>query len=94
MRVSANTIGEREDRRKRHGDRRRSERRVSTERRYDRRENGRKHNRSFYGWFRSVVKLRLGVDRRKSTNRRIRAINRRQPPSSLLTKGELTDLLK
>jgi len=94
MSVPENTIGEREDRRKLHGDRREIERRLYTERRYDSRENGRKHNnRSFYGWIRSLVKLRLGVDRRKNNNQRKRISDRRRP-SSLLTKDELTDLLK
>lgn len=94
MIVSENTIGKKEERRKGHGDRREVERRLCTERRYDSRENDRKHNyRSFYGWIRSLVKLRLGVDRRKNNNQRKRVSDRRRP-SSLLTKDELTDLLK
>jgi len=94
MTVPGNTIEKKKERRKGHGDRRGAERRLYTERRYDNRENGRKHNnRSFYGWLRSLVKLRLGVDRRKNNNQRKISSDRRRP-SSLLTKDELTDLLK
>jgi len=81
------------ERRKPNSPRRHSERRSSQERRYDRRE-GLSKNRSFYGWLRSLIKARLGVDRRKYTDQRVIADRRNPTPRSMLTKEEIADLLK
>ena len=81
------------ERRKPNSCRRQSERRSSRERRYDRREGSTK-NRGFYGWIRSLLKARLGVDRRKNIDRRVVADRRSPTPRSMLTKEELADLLK
>lgn len=82
------------ERRKPNSCRRQSERRSSRERRYDRREGTTKNNRGFYGWIRSLLKARLGVDRRKRIDRRVVADRRSPTPRSMLTKEELADLLK
>ena len=75
--------------------RRRSDqdRRTYSERRYDSRK-AKNPNRTFYGWIRSMIRARLGVDRRQQGDQRI-IMNRRTPqrPSSMLTKEELSDLL-
>ncbi len=82
------------ERRKPNSCRRIGERRSSRERRHDRRGGNKNKNRSFYGWLRSLVKARLGVDRRKNTDRRVIADRRNPMPRSMLTKEELADLLK
>ncbi len=82
------------ERRKSKGCRRVGERRSSRERRFDKRDSSRPHKRSFTGWLRSLVRTRLGVDRRKNIDRR-KIANRRNPsPRSMLTKEELNDLLR
>jgi hypothetical protein len=82
------------ERRRARSCRRIAERRSSQERRSDRRESTQANKRSFSGWLRSLVKARLGVDRRKNIDRR-KIANRRNPsPRSMLTKEELADLLR
>lgn len=82
------------ERRKPNSCRRNNERRSARERRYDSRDSATKINRSFYGWLRSLIKARLGVDRRKYTDQRIVADRRNPTPRSMLTKEELADLLR
>jgi len=82
------------ERRKPNSCRRNFERRIALERRCDRREITPAKNRTLYGWLRSLVKTRLGVDRRKYMDRRIVADRRTTSPRSMLTKEELADLLK
>lgn len=82
------------ERRKPNSCRRNAERRSSRERRHDRREGTQKNNRGFYGWLRSLIKARLGVDRRKYIDQRVVADRRNPTPRSMLTKEELADLLK
>lgn len=74
--------------------RRISERRSYRERRFDIREGTQQNKRGFYVWLRSLIKSRLGVDRRKNTDRRIVADRRKSSPRSMLTKEELADLLR
>ena len=81
------------ERRESNNSRRNSERRSIQERRYDRRK-GIQNNRGFYGWLRSLIKTRLGVDRRKYTDQRVVADRRNPTPRSMLTREELSDLLK
>lgn len=82
------------ERRKTKGCRRSGERRSSRERRFDKRDGTKPPRRSFTGWLRSLVRARLGVDRRKNIDRR-KVANRRNPsPRSMLTKEELNDLLR
>ncbi len=81
------------ERRKPNSCRRTSERRSARERRNDRREVANKGHRSFYGWLRSLIKARMGVDRRKFVDQRKVADRRNPTPRSMLTKEELTDLL-
>ncbi|NOR25803.1 MAG: hypothetical protein GQ542_15730 [Desulforhopalus sp.] len=94
MSPPVNTRWDGTERRKPNSCRRNAERRSTRERRYDRRESTSKSNRGFYGWLRSLVKARLGVDRRKNIDRRIVANRRNPSPRSMLTKEELADLLK
>ena len=68
------------------------ERRSLQERRTDRRE-GATSRRGFLAWLRSLTHARLGVDRRKGGNQRVRD-RRNATLRSLLTKDELNDLLK
>lgn len=82
------------ERRKPNGNRRSSERRGVQERRSDRRESTQNKTLGFYGWLRSVIKRRLGVDRRKYVDQRTVADRRNPSPRSMLTKEELADLLK
>jgi hypothetical protein len=82
------------ERRKPNSCRRTADRRARAERRCDRRNDAEKHNRSFYGWLRSLAKARLGVDRRKNSDQRITPNRRRFTPRSMLTREELADLLK
>ncbi len=81
------------ERRKPNSCRRTSERRSARERRYDRRESTQKSERGVYGWLRSLIKARLGVDRRKYIDQRTVADRRNPTPRSMLTKEELADLL-
>ena len=74
------------ERRRQNRDRRNTERRSYLERRYDRRVGGQRHLRNLSGWLRSLVKRRLGVDRRKNVDRRAVANDRRLLPSPRLTK--------
>jgi len=82
------------ERRKPNSCRRTAERRSSRERRCDRRDGTVKNSRGFYGWLRSLVRARLGVDRRKNVDQRVIADRRKPKPRSMLTKEELADLLK
>ena len=82
------------ERRKPNSNRRNSERRSARERRFDRRDSTLKKNRGFYGWLRSLIKARLGVDRRKYIDQRTVPDRRNPSPRSMLTKEELADLLK
>lgn len=81
------------ERRRPNSCRRTSDRRTYRERRYDSRKT-KNPNRNFYGWIRSLTRSRLGVDRRQQGDQRVIA-NRRtpSPPSSMLTKEEIADLL-
>ncbi len=72
--------------------RKKSDRRKHTERRQDPREK-QPIRRSFYAWIRSLIRTRLGVDRRKNRDRRM--MERRDlNPRSVLTQEELDHLLK
>ena len=82
------------ERRQPNGERRNSDRRAVRERRSDRRDSTLKKNSSLYGWLRSLVKRRLGVDRRKYIDQRTVPDRRNPAPRSMLTQEELADLLK
>ncbi|MFW2365609.1 MAG: hypothetical protein ACN4GW_04285 [Desulforhopalus sp.] len=83
------------ERRNPNNQRRISDRRSYRERRSDTRGNSQKPRRRLSAWFRSLIRARLGVDRRKNIDRRVLPDRRHQKtPSSLLTKDELADLLK
>ncbi|KJS00451.1 MAG: hypothetical protein VR65_13265 [Desulfobulbaceae bacterium BRH_c16a] len=82
------------ERRKPNSCRRKSDRRAHQERRCDTRDGTRQRRRGFTSWLRSLIKARLGVDRRKNGDRRTVANRRRMNPGSMLTKEELADLLK
>ncbi len=73
---------------RRQGDRRR----AGTERRCDTR-SGARPKRTLYLWFRSIVNSRLGVDRRKTPDQRMRGNRRSALSGAMLTKEELDDLL-
>ncbi|MGW8192907.1 MAG: hypothetical protein ACWGOX_01455 [Desulforhopalus sp.] len=74
--------------------RRQGDRRSYRERRVDTRDGNQRPRRKLSAWWRSLIRARLGVDRRKNGDRRILADRRNARPSSLLTKDELSDLLK
>lgn len=74
--------------------RRRVDRRLQQERREDRRIASFRRGWSLKNWFRSLTKLRLGVDRRKGVNRRQLRGCRRQDPAYVLTPEEISLLLK
>ncbi|MBU1234011.1 MAG: hypothetical protein KKD01_16600 [Proteobacteria bacterium] len=83
------------DRRGAVGERRRhSERRYVVERRFDYRKEAPPVRRSLKAWMRSLLKTRLGVDRRKARERRIASDRRSRELRSLLTPEELADLLQ
>ena len=83
------------ERRNPNNQRRKSDRRSYRERRIDTRGDAQRPRRRISAWFRSLIRARLGVDRRKNGDRRVLPDRRRpQTPSSLLTKAELADLLK
>lgn len=70
-----------------------SDRRFKDERRFDFREAHPPARRSVTAWMRSLTNARLGVDRRKGSERRI--VDRRSAMlRSLLTHQEIADLLK
>lgn len=94
MSTLGSTNWEQKERRKPNSNRRNAERRSYRERRHDRRIVERSHGRNLYGWLRSLVKLRLGVDRRKGVDRRRVVNDRRLSPGPLVTKDELDLLLK
>ncbi len=76
-------------------DRRRDvDRRLHQERREDRRIASSRRGWSLKNWFRSLTKVRLGVDRRKGVGRRQLKRGRRQDPAYVLTPEELSLLLK
>ncbi len=83
------------DRRNRAFDRRHGvDRRSRLERRVDRRGGPKgKRRLSLANWIRSLVKPRLGVDRRKN-DQRVYEDRRGMNPASLLTKEELSALLE
>ena len=70
------------------------ERRAPNERRFDRRYSALAPKRSLKSWVRSLSKARLGVDRRKGSERRFSDDRRSQVLQSLLTPEELADLLQ
>lgn len=81
------------ERRKPNSCRRVTDRRSNQERRSDPRAGVAVSRRGFYGWLRSIIRIRLGVDRRKTPDQRV--ANRRQfTPRSMLTREELADLLR
>ncbi|WP_300455755.1 hypothetical protein [Desulfobacula sp.] len=80
-----------QDRRRNQDRRAHNDRRSKTERRYDFRDNPNGQRKSIRIWLRSIIKSRLGVDRRKN-NRRY-ADRRRRHKSDILTQEEITDLL-
>ena len=94
MNSSTKHIWDGTERRKPYSCRRVSGRRTKQERRCDRRNAAEKNSRSLIGWLRSFAKARLGVDRRKIVDRRTISNQRRFNSRSLLTREELTDLLK
>lgn len=94
MNVPTKNIWDGTERRKPDSSRRVSDRRTNHERRCDRRNTAEKKPRDLVGWLRSLVKTRLGVDRRKRFDQRVIANRRRFTPRSMLTKEELADLLK
>lgn len=71
-----------------------SGRRFAEERRFDYREVEPPPRRSIKSWMRSLSNARLGVDRRKSGNRRLWDDRRSPQLSSLLTPEELAALLQ
>jgi hypothetical protein len=71
-----------------------SDRRMSSERRFDYREVNPPTKRSLKSWIRSLANSRLGVDRRKGADRRMDNDRRSQQLRSILTPEELADLLK
>ncbi|THB74462.1 MAG: hypothetical protein D6B25_13485 [Desulfobulbaceae bacterium] len=82
---------------RRSGDRcRRSgtDRRVSGERRVDRRGATSSKKRGLKAWVRTLTNPRLGVDRRKGVDQRAGDSRRDIKINSLLTQEELSDLLK
>lgn len=74
-------------------ERRVADRRVCNERRCDRRisNNG---SRSLKAWVKSLMRPRIGVDRRKQGDRRKRQVAPVRDLRSLLTADEISDLLK
>lgn len=74
-------------------ERRVGDRRVTDERRCDRRvsSNG---SRSLKAWVKSLTRPRIGVDRRKQGDRRTQQIRPARDLRSLLTADEINDLLK
>lgn len=75
-----------------HNRRSENDRRSQGERRHDFREAPDNQRRTFYMWWRSITKARLGVDRRKQERRK--NIDRRQQNlHSLLTEEEVSELL-
>ncbi len=74
-------------------ERRVSDRRVSAERRSDRRV-GSNESRSLKAWVRSLIRPRMGVDRRKQGDRRKAQIRPVCDLRSLLTAEEISELLK
>lgn len=82
------------ERRKPNHQRRQTDRRSYRERRIDTRDSNQRPKRKLSAWLRSLLRARLGVDRRKNIDRRVLADRRNVRPSSLLTKDELADLLK
>lgn len=94
MNAPAKFLWDGTERRKPHSCRRVADRRCHQERRSDPRTcREASSHRGFYGWLRSLIKARLGVDRRKSTDKRV-ANRRHFSPRSMLTREELADLLK
>ncbi len=92
---NAMRYGDGVDRRGNVGERRSfSERRAAVERRFDFREGEPPVRRSLMAWLRSLLNIRLGVDRRKGGEQRISADRRSQELRSLLTPEELADLLR
>jgi len=81
------------ERRRPNSCRRVAERRSNLERRCAPRTGNTASPRGLYGWLHSLIRIRLGVDRRKNPDQRV--LNRRQfSPRSMLTREELADLLK
>ncbi len=70
------------------------DRRMQQERREDRRIASSRRGWSLKNWFRSLTKVRLGVDRRKGVNRRQLRGCRRRDPAYVLTPEEISLLLK
>jgi hypothetical protein len=73
--------------------RKRNDRRSWQERRHDNRLAPVKHPIMLKEWLQSLVYPRLGVDRRKNSDRRHTTNRRLQGSASLLTQEELKDLL-
>ncbi len=94
MSASDRINGELTERRMPDSNRRRIDRRSNRERRYDRRIGEQRYRRSFYGWLRSFVKIRMGVDRRRNIERRKVANDRRLQAEWVVSKEELTELLR
>lgn len=94
MNAPAKFLWDGTERRKPHSCRRRADRRCHQERRSDPRISHEVSSpRGLYDWLRSLIKARLGVDRRKSADQRV-ANRRHFSPRSMLTREELADLLK
>ena len=82
------------ERRSNTADRRNTEdRRAQDERRLDSRLAMAKQRKTIKVWLRSMIRSRLGVDRRKKDDRRFRTDRRQQSLRSILTREEIADLL-
>ncbi|MBU0942895.1 MAG: hypothetical protein KJ804_14655 [Proteobacteria bacterium] len=94
MKTSAKQVWNGIERRKAGSRRRAADLLIDQERRCDRRNGAEKKSRSLIGWLRSYLKPRLGVDRRKTVDRRVLAKQYIFNSGSLLTREEIADLLE
>lgn len=78
--------------RRKGGDRRTGERRVSAERRQDSRDGMGGQKKNIRSWLKQLTNARLGVDRRKG-DRRKQGDRRQVKNNAQLTKEEISDLL-
>ena len=70
------------------------DRRINSERRFDPRGGAEGSKRSLKAWIRSLTNPRIGIDRRKGSDRRRARSGKTINIKSLLTREELSDLLK
>jgi len=69
------------------------DRRSQKERRFDSRMATAQPRKTFRAWLRALFNARLGVDRRKTENRRVIPDRRQRTLRSILTQEEINDLL-